>query len=122
MSKRILVVDDAPIIRLMLSDILKFNNYEVVGEGCNGQEGVDKYKELKPDLVTMDIVMPEKDGIQAMTEILEFDKNAKVVMVTAIDQRESLMKAIRAGATDYIIKPFEQDRVLSAIKKAFGEA
>lgn len=121
MAGRILIVDDAPIIRLMLKDILVANGYEVVGEAGDGNEGVQKYKDLKPDVVTMDITMPEKDGIQAMTEILALDEEAKVIVITAIDQREALMEAIRAGATDYIIKPFETDRVLSAIRKAFGE-
>lgn len=121
MSGKILVVDDAPIIRLMLKDILVANGYQVVGEGNDGNEGVQLYKDLKPDVVTMDITMPEKDGIEALQEILEINENAKVIVITAIDQRESLMEAIRAGATDYIIKPFETDRVLSAIRKAFGE-
>ena len=96
------------------------NGYEVVGEGNDGNEGVQKYKELKPDLVTMDITMPEKDGIQALEEILAIDENARVIVITAIDQRESLMEAIRSGATDYIIKPFETDRVLSAVRKALS--
>lgn len=121
MAKRVLVVDDAPIIRLMLKDILQDHGYTVVAECGNGKEAVERYKELKPDLVTMDIVMPEKDGIEAMEEILVGDVNAKIVMVTAIDQRESLMRAIRAGATDYIVKPFEEARVISSIKKALGE-
>ncbi len=93
-----------------------------MAECSNGREAVEKYKELKPDLVTMDIIMPEMDGIQSLEEILTFDPNAKVVMVTAIDQRESLMKAIRLGATDYIVKPFEADRVMSAVQKALGDA
>lgn len=122
MGKKILIVDDAPIIRLMLKDILEYNGYEVVAECGNGNEAVAKFKEFKPDLVTMDIIMPEKNGITALEEILSIDKNAKVVMVTAIDQRESLMKAIHAGASDYIVKPFEEDRVLSAVKKVFEEA
>lgn len=121
MSGRILIVDDAPIIRLMLKDILVSHGYGIVGEGNDGNEGVQMFKDLKPDVVTMDITMPEKDGIEALREILEIDEAAKVIVITAIDQRESLMEAIRAGATDYIIKPFETDRVLSAIKKAFGE-
>lgn len=121
MGKRILLCDDAPIIRLMLKDILEYNGYEIVGEASNGAEGVSMFKELKPDLVTMDIIMPEKDGIAALEEILATDENAKVVMVTAIDQRESLMKAIKAGATDYIVKPFEDERVISAVKKALGD-
>ena len=121
MGKKVLITDDAPIIRLMLKDIIEFSGYEVVGEATNGFEAVDMYKNLKPDVVTMDIIMPEKDGIEALEEILNFDPDAKVVMVTAIDQRDSLMKAIRIGATDYIVKPFENDRVISAVKKAFGE-
>ncbi len=121
MAKKIIVTDDAPIIRLMIKDILLYNGYDVVKECSNGKEALMAYKELKPDLVTMDIVMPEMDGIEALEKILEFDKNARVVMVTAVDQRESLMKAIRLGATDYIVKPFENDRVLSAVKKALGE-
>lgn len=121
MSKKIIVTDDAPIIRLMLKDILGYAGYEVICECGTGKEAFEKYQELKPDLVTMDIVMPEMDGIEALEKILIFDPNAKVVMVTAIDQREALMKAIRLGATDYIVKPFENDRVLSAVKKALGE-
>lgn len=123
MPKRILTVDDAPIIRLMIKDILiECGGYDVVGEGSTGKEAVELYKQLKPDLVTMDIIMPEMDGIQALEEILKYDENAKVVMVTAIDQREALMKAIRLGATDYIVKPFEADRVMSAVQKALGDA
>ncbi|RKY35122.1 MAG: two-component system response regulator [Candidatus Omnitrophota bacterium] len=121
MSKKIIVADDAPIIRLMLKDILTDAGYEVVKECENGRHAFESYKELRPDLVTMDIVMPEMDGIQALEQILKFDQNAKVVMVTAVDQREFLMKAIRLGATDYIVKPFENDRVISAVKKALGK-
>lgn len=122
MGKKIITVDDAPIIRLMIKDILiECGGYDVIAECSNGREAVEKYKELKPDLMTMDIIMPEMDGIQALEEIIKFDVNAKVVMVTAIDQREALMKAIRLGATDYIVKPFEADRVMSAVQKALGE-
>ncbi|MCM8813036.1 MAG: response regulator [Candidatus Omnitrophica bacterium] len=121
MSRRVLIVDDAPITRLMIKDILEFHGYKVVAEANNGREGVDKYRELKPDVVTMDIVMKEKDGIAALKEILAIDRKAKVVMISAIDQRELLMDAIRSGATDYIVKPFEHERVISAIKKALGE-
>jgi two-component system chemotaxis response regulator CheY len=122
MAKRIIVVDDAPIIRLMIKDILtECGGYEIIAEGSNGREAVELYQQHKPDLVTMDIVMPEMDGIQALEEILKADPKAKIVMVTAIDQRDALMKAIRLGATDYIVKPFEADRVMSAVQKAFGE-
>lgn len=121
MGRRVLVVDDAPIVRLMLKDILLENGYEVIGECSNGKEAVLKYVELKPDLITMDIIMPEKDGIQALEEILAVDRNAKIVMVSAVDQRESLMQAIKLGAVDYIVKPFENERVVSALKNALGE-
>lgn len=122
MAKRIVVVDDAPIIRLMIKDILtECGGYEVVAEGATGKEACALYKQHKPDLVTMDIVMPEMDGIEALEAILKDDPKAKVVMVTAIDQREALMKAVRLGAIDYIVKPFEADRVMSAVQKAFGE-
>jgi two-component system chemotaxis response regulator CheY len=117
-KKTILVVDDAPIVRLMIKDIAEYNGYHVIGEGSNGNEAVQKYKELKPDIVTMDIIMPEKDGIEGLQEILAYDPEARVVMVTAIDQRDSLMKAIRLGAMDYIVKPFENERVVSALLNA----
>ncbi len=120
MSKRIVIVDDAPIIRSMLRDILEQGGYEVIAECNNGFEAVETYRELNPDLLTMDIVMPEKDGLEALHDILAIDGNAKIVMVTAVDQRVSLMKAIRAGAVDYIIKPFESERVLSAVRTALG--
>ena len=117
-KKRILITDDAPVIRLMLRDILEHYGYEIVAEAGNGVQSVEHYKALKPDLVTMDITMPEKDGIQALEEILAYDPRAKIVMVTAIDQRDSLMRAIKLGAVDYIVKPFEDDRVISAVTKA----
>jgi two-component system chemotaxis response regulator CheY len=115
--KRVLIVDDAAVIRLMIRGILEYNGFEIVGEAKNGKEAVSLYKELKPDVVTLDIIMPEMDGVKALKEILEFDSSAKVIMVTAIDQRAKLMEAIRLGASDYIVKPFEEDRVLSAVKK-----
>ena len=121
MAKRVLIVDDAPVIRLMLRDIIEYNGYEIVGECENGKQAVEKYRELKPDVVTMDITMPEKDGITALKEIMALDRTAKVVMVTAVDERESLIRAIRNGAADYIVKPFEEERVLSAVKSALGE-
>lgn len=119
-KKRILIVDDAPVIRLMLKDIFTFNDYEVVGEASNGKEAVEKYTELKPDLVTMDIIMPEADGIFGLTEILKVDAKANIVMVTAIDQRRALMEAVKIGAKDYIVKPFDENRVLSAVEKILG--
>jgi len=121
MKGRILVVDDASIMRLMIKDILVYHGYEVVGEAANGREALERYKELQPDLVTMDIIMPEVDGIQGLKDILDYDKSARIVIISAIDQRKALMEAIKSGATDYIIKPFEDDRVLSAIRKSLEE-
>ena len=121
MNGKLLLVDDAPIIRLKLKNILVKAGITIVGEANNGQEAIEKYRQLKPDLMTMDIVMPIKDGIMALEEILAEDKAAKVIMVTAIDQRDSLMKAIRLGAVDYIVKPFEDERVIEAVSKALGQ-
>ncbi len=118
---RVLVVDDAKVVRMIIKVILEASGFTIVGEAENGHEALGKYKELKPDVVTMDIIMPEVDGIQGLKNILAFDKHAKVIMVTGIDQRESLMEAIRAGASDYIVKPFEDERVVVAVKKAMGE-
>ncbi|MDN3513931.1 MAG: response regulator [Candidatus Brocadia sp.] len=119
--RRILVVDDAKVIRMIIRQILTRNGFDIVGEAGNGREAVEKYKELRPDAVTMDIVMPEVDGIQGLKEILAFDNQAKVVMISAIDQREALLEAIREGAADYVVKPFEDDRMVSAMKNIFGK-
>jgi len=122
MGGKILLVDDAPILRLKLKNILEAGGFTVAGEAKDGEEAFSKYKELKPDLVTMDIIMPVKDGIEALQDILNYDKTARVIMVTALDQRDSLMRAIRLGAVDYIVKPFEDDRVIDAVSKAMGGA
>ncbi|MBF0298995.1 MAG: response regulator [Oligoflexia bacterium] len=121
MSKSILIADDAPIIRLMLKDIITPLGYQIVAEAANGEEAIQKYKEFKPDLVTMDIIMPIKNGIEALSEILKLNPKAKVLMISAIDQKEYLTKAIKIGATDYIVKPFEEAKVQIAIKKALGD-
>lgn len=120
--RRILVVDDAKVIRMVIKQILTRHGFQVAGEAGNGREALEKYKELKPDAVTMDIIMPEVDGIQGLKEILAFDKQAKVIMISAIDQRDSLTDAIRNGATDYVVKPFEDDRMVTALNNIFGEA
>ncbi|MEZ7890855.1 MAG: response regulator [Candidatus Wallbacteria bacterium] len=117
-NKRILVVDDALIMRMMIKDIFSVSGYEVCGEAVDGLDAIEKYKQLKPDLVTMDIIMPKCTGIEALKEIIKFDKQAKVIVVTAIDQREALMDAIKSGAKDFIVKPFDEERVLSAVSKA----
>lgn len=119
--KKILVVDDAKVIRMVIKRLLTLHGYEVAGEAGNGREAVEKYKELRPDAVTMDIIMPEVDGIQGLKDILAFDKQAKVIMISAIDQRDSLTDAIRNGATDYVVKPFEDDRMISTLKNIFHE-
>jgi len=120
MANKILVVDDAAFMRMMIKDILGKNGYEVVGEAQDGSVAVEKYKELKPDLVTMDITMPEMDGIAALKEIKKFDPNAKVIMCSAMGQQAMVIDAIQAGAKDFIVKPFQADRVIEAIKKTLG--
>lgn len=117
---RVLVVDDAAFMRMMLKDILTKNGYEVAGEAVNGNDALDKYKELKPDLVTLDITMPECDGIQALKNIKAADPGAKCLMCSAMGQQAMVIESIQAGAKDFIVKPFQADRVLEAVKKAVG--
>ncbi|RKD34446.1 response regulator [Thermohalobacter berrensis] len=120
MSKKVLVVDDAAFMRMMVKDILTKNGYEVVGEAENGAQAIEKYKELNPDLVIMDITMPEVDGIQAVKEIKGMDNNANIVMCSAMGQQAMVIESIQAGAKDFIVKPFQADRVLEAVKKVLG--
>ena len=120
MASRVLVVDDAAFMRMMVKDILSKNGYEIVGEAENGMKALEKYQELKPDLVTMDITMPEMDGISAVKEIKKVDPNAKVVMCSAMGQQAMVIEAIQAGARDFIVKPFQADRVLEAVRNALG--
>jgi two-component system chemotaxis response regulator CheY len=120
MAQKILIVDDAAFMRMMLKDILTKNGFEVVGEAENGLIGVEKFKELKPDLVTMDITMPEMDGITAVKNIKGIDANAKVVMCSAMGQQAMVIDAIQAGARDFIVKPFQADRVVEAIQKVLS--
>jgi len=120
MANRILIVDDAAFMRMMIRDILTKNGYEVVGEAQDGAQAVERYKELKPDLITMDITMPEMDGIAALKEIKKLDGNAKVIMCSAMGQQAMVIDAIQAGAKDFIVKPFQADRVIEAIKKTLG--
>ncbi len=116
----ILLVDDAAFMRMMLKDILTKNGYNVVGEAENGVQAVEKYKELKPNLVVMDITMPEMDGIQAARAIKAEDANALIIMCSAMGQQAMVVEAIQAGAKDFIVKPFQPDRVLEAVKKVLG--
>lgn len=118
MGHRILIVDDAAFMRMMIKDILGKNGFDVVGEAQDGEEAIEKFKELTPDLVTMDITMPEKDGVTALKEIKEIDAAAKVIMCSAMGQQTMVIDAIQAGAKDFIVKPFQADRVIEAIQKA----
>ncbi len=120
MGQSVLIVDDASFMRMMIKDILVKNGFEIAGEAQNGEEAVERYKELSPDLVTMDITMPEKDGVAALKEIKAFDGNAKVIMCSAMGQQSMVIDAIQAGAKDFIVKPFQADRVIEAIKKTLG--
>jgi two-component system, chemotaxis family, chemotaxis protein CheY len=117
---RVLIVDDAAFMRMMLKDILTKNGLEVAGEAVNGADAIDKYRELNPDIVTMDITMPEKDGITAVKEIKAFAPQAKIIMCSAMGQQPMVLEAIQAGAKDFVVKPFQADRVMESIKKVVG--
>jgi len=120
---KVLVVDDALFMRRMLSDILKKEGIEICGEAENGKDAIEKYSSLKPDLVTMDIVMPkieEIDGIGAVKEIVKVDPQAKIIMVSAMGQHSLVVEAIQAGAKDFVTKPFQPSRVIEAVKRALG--
>ena len=120
MAKNILIRDDAAFMRMMIKDILTKNGYNVVGEAENGKVAVDKYTELKPDLVLMDITMPEMDGIESLKAIRAKDPNACVIMCSAMGQQAMVIEAIQSGAKDFIVKPFQAERVLEAVKKVIG--
>lgn len=120
MGSRILIVDDAAFMRMMIKDILTKNGFEVVGEAENGAKAVEKYQELRPDLTTMDITMPEMDGISAVKQIKKIDPAAKVIMCSAMGQQAMVIEAIQSGARDFIVKPFQSDRVLEAVRKVLG--
>ena len=120
MGKNILICDDAAFMRMMIKDILTKNGYNVVGEAENGAVAVEKHKELNPDLTLMDITMPEMDGIQALKSIKAADAGASVIMCSAMGQQAMVIESIQAGAKDFIVKPFQADRVLEAVKKVVG--
>ena len=117
---RILIADDTAFMRMMIKNILTRHGHEVVGEAANGEEAVTRYAELLPDVVTMDITMPGKDGIAALKEIIAADPAARIVMCSALGQETKVIESIRSGAKDFVVKPFEQQRVLSAVTKALG--
>lgn len=120
MSKNIMICDDAAFMRMMIKDILSKNGYTVVDEAENGKVAVEKYSECKPDLVLMDITMPEMDGIEALKAIRAKDGNASVIMCSAMGQQAMVIEAIQSGAKDFIVKPFQAERVLEAVKKVIG--
>ena len=120
MAKNILICDDAAFMRMMIKDILTKNGYNVIGEAENGAKGVEKYNELKPDLVLMDITMPEMDGIAALKAIKANDPGASVIMCSAMGQQAMVIESIQSGAKDFIVKPFQADRVLEAVRKVVG--
>jgi len=120
MANGILIVDDAAFMRMMIKDVLTKNGFEVLGEAENGAKAIEKYKELQPNLTIMDITMSEMDGIQAVKEIKKLDSNAKIIMCSAMGQQAMVIEAIQAGAKDFIVKPFQADRVIEAVKKVLG--
>ena len=117
---RVLVVDDAAFMRKMVSDALAKGGHEVVGEAGNGVEAVARFQELKPDLMTLDNTMPEKDGLTALAEIVAADPSARVVMCSALGQEAKVLEAIKLGAKDFVVKPFQPDRVIEAVGKALA--
>lgn len=120
MAKTVLICDDALFMRTMLADILKGAGFEILGEAQTGAEAVTRYKELKPDLVTMDIVMPDMGGIDAVRAIMKDDSTAKILMCSAMGQQALVIEAIQAGARDFVVKPFQPSRVLEAVQRVMG--
>lgn len=115
--KKVLIADDASFMRMMLRSILEKHNYVVIGEAVNGADAVEKYIALRPDVVTMDITMPEMSGIEAVSAIKVFDKDAKIMMVSAMGQQSMVMDAIKNGAIDFIVKPFDEEKIIASISK-----
>lgn len=116
--RKILVVDDALVVRMLIRKILERAGFDVVGEAKTGSEAVEKYKELRPDVVTMDIIMDEMDGLEATDRIKRFDPGAMVIITSSVHQKEMMARAFEAGACSYIVKPFEEERIVSAVKCA----
>jgi two-component system, chemotaxis family, chemotaxis protein CheY len=116
----VLIVDDALFMRRLIRTALEPLGFEVIGEGSNGREAVELFTATKPDLVTLDIVMPEMDGLEALASIRAADKQVPVIMITAVDQRDSMLRAMKLGVSDFVVKPFDEDRIVSAVEKAIG--
>jgi len=119
-SSTVLVCDDAVFMRTMVSDILSQAGFTVVGEAENGKQAVEKYKQLKPDLVTMDIIMPEMGGIEAVKQITQADPGARILMCSAMGQQALVQEALQAGARDFVVKPFQPSRVLEAVQRVLA--
>src|SRR3954462_15777965 len=117
---RVLVVDDAAFMRKMVSDALTAGGHEIIGEAATGGEALTRFQEVRPDVMTLDITMPEKDGLSALKDILAFDPTAKVVMCSALGQESKVLEAIKGGAKDFFVKPFQAERVLDAVAKALA--
>ena len=120
MSKTLLVTDDALIIREMIKEAARGSGWTIAGEACDGQEAVERFEEIKPDAMTLDLVMPDFDGLYALRGIMDQDPEAKVLVVSALDQQNVLKDAIRLGASDFIVKPFEKGRLVGALEKLMG--
>jgi len=118
---KVLITDDATFMRMTIRKILEENGIEVIGEACNGKEAISKYKELMPDLVTMDITMPVKNGIEAIKGIIEFDPKAKILACSAMGQEPMVIEAIKSGAKSFIVKPFQADKLLFEINKVYSK-
>jgi two-component system chemotaxis response regulator CheY len=117
---RVLVVDDAAFMRKMVSDALAKGGHEVIGQAGNGVEAIAQFRELRPDLMTLDITMPEKDGLATLKDVMELDPGAKVIMCSALGQESKVLESIKLGAKDFVVKPFQPDRVIDAVAKALG--
>jgi two-component system chemotaxis response regulator CheY len=117
---RILVVDDAAFMRKVVSDALASGGHEVIGEASNGTQAVERFQELRPELMTLDITMPEKDGLQALAEIMTIDPGARVLMCSALGQETKVIESIKLGAKDFVVKPFQAARLLEAVGKALA--
>lgn len=120
MAVSVLIADDAAFMRQMIKNILKDTKYEVIGEARNGIEAITKYKELQPNLITLDITMPQKNGIDVAKEILEYDEQADIIMCSAMGQQKMVLEAIQAGARNFVVKPFQPDRLLKAFDKVIN--